>query len=88
MKTDPRFDLERYHENALGLRTAGWVLLTFAGLLWIFVFISVRNGSVLFPAWAVVQSFVGFVLVGIGIKKQNDTAVVQSEMTPPEYRAD
>ena len=88
MRTDPRFDLERIHEDALGLRTTGWVLLTFAGLLWVFVFISVRDGSELFPAWAVVQSFVGFALVGIGIRKENETAVVHAEMAPPELRAD
>ena len=88
MRTDPRYDLERYHEDALGMRTAGWVLLTFAGLLWIFVFISIRNGTMLFPAWAVGQTAVGFALIGAGIKKENDTAVVQARMAPAVTRAE
>ncbi|MGH9520983.1 MAG: hypothetical protein ACRD3E_00465 [Terriglobales bacterium] len=88
MRTDPRFDLERYHEDALGIRTTGWVLLTFAGLLWIFVFISIRNGTMLFPAWATAQTLVGFALVGLGTQKENVTAVEQARMAPREIRND
>jgi hypothetical protein len=89
MKTDPRFSLEEYHENSLGMRTVGWVLITFAGMfLWIFVFISERNGSLLIPIWAVVQTLVGFALVGTGMARENSTAVIEAEMAPPELRHD
>lgn len=89
MKTDPRFSLEEYHENSLGMRTVGWVLVTFAGMfLWIFVFISARNGTMLIPAWAVVQTFVGFALIGVGIKRENRTSIIEAEMAPPEIRHD
>ena len=82
MRTDPRFDLEVFHEDALGMRTTGWVLLTFAGLLWLFVFISIRDGSTLFPAWAAAQTAIGFALVGSGVKRENQTAIVQGHMAP------
>lgn len=89
MKTDPRFSLEEYHENSLGMRTVGWVLVTFAGLfLWIFVFISERNGTYLIPIWATVQTLVGFALIGAGIVRDNRTAIIQAEMTPPHLRHD
>lgn len=88
MKTDPRFDLEMNHENALGMRTAGWVLVGFAGLLWIFLFISVRNGTDLFPAWATVQTLAGFALIGVGFIKENETAEIEARMAPPEIRTD
>ena len=85
---DPRFSLEEYHENALGMRTAGWVLITFAGLLWVFLFISYRDGSMLFPIWAAVQTLAGFALVGTGMVKEHQSAVVQARMAPPAIRAD
>jgi hypothetical protein len=86
MRTDPRFDLEQVHEDALGMRTAGWVLLTFAALLWLFFFISFRDGSALFPVWAVTQTIVGFALIGVGTGKENRTAIAQARMAPEAIR--
>lgn len=89
MKTDPRYSLEDYHENSLGMRTVGWVLVTFAGLfLWIFVFISERDGSMVMPVWAVVQTLVGFALIGAGTARENRTSIIEAEMAPPQLRHD
>jgi hypothetical protein len=85
---EPRFELEQFHEDALGLRTTGWVLLAFAGLLWIFLFISFRDGTVLFPAWAALQSLLGFVLIGIGMSKENQTALIEARMAPAVMRTE
>ena len=78
---DPRrYTLEEYHENALGMRVAGGVLLTVSGLLWIFFFISERAGSMLMPAWAVTQTLVGFALLGLGNARENRAAIIEAEM--------
>ena len=86
--TDPRFDLEEYHEDALGMRISGSVLLACAGLLWLFVFISIRDGSALFPAWAIAQTLAGFVLIGMGTYRDNEINLVRARMAPRELRSE
>jgi hypothetical protein len=69
-----------YHESALTLRTIGWTLLVFdAMLIGIFTFISWRDGSLVWPIWAVVQALVGLALIGIGAARDEKATILEAE---------
>jgi hypothetical protein len=73
--------------------TAGWVLLCMDALLFIYVFISWRDGSYWWPVWVGSQGLLGFVLVVMGSRYRRaigPTRLGQLEManTQREQRRD
>jgi len=79
---DPRFMLEDMYESALGLRTVGWILLVLdVMVVGLFVFISLRDGSTLFPVWVMVQGLLGVVLIGAGIRKARQADQLLARMS-------
>ena len=76
------------HEAGLTMRVVGWLLLVFdAMFIVLFAPGSLRDGSLLFPIWAVVQALVGVVLVAEGNKKESATEVIPGSIValPPRY---
>lgn len=76
-------------ETGLTLRVVGWTLLVFDALfIALFAPGSLRDGSLLFPIWAVAQALVGVVLVGEGYKKETATEEIPGSIValPPRYR--
>jgi hypothetical protein len=77
------------HEAGLTMRTVGWLLLVFDALfIAFFVPASLRDGSELWPAWAVAQGLVGVALVASGALKEKRTEVIEGSIVPmpPSYR--
>ncbi len=77
------------HEAGLTIRVVGWLLLVFDALfIVLFAPGSLRDGSLLFPVWAVVQALVGLVLVAEGNKKESASEVIPGSIIalPPRYR--
>ncbi len=77
------------HEAGLTTRVVGWLLLVFDALfIVLFAPGSLRDGSLLFPVWAVVQALGGLVLVAEGNKKESSTEVIPGSIValPPVYR--
>ena len=75
--------LEDMYESALGLRTIGWVLLVFdVAVVGLFVFISLRDGSRLFPVWVMAQGLLGLVLIGVGMRKARHADQLLARMSP------
>ena len=69
-----------YHESALTLRMIGWTLLVFdAFLIGIFTFVSLRDGSLVWPIWAIVQALVGAALIGIGAARDEKATILESQ---------
>ena len=80
--SEPFYVLEPvdYHESALTLRTVGWTLLIFdAMLIGIFTFISLRDGSLVWPIWAVAQALVGLALIGIGAARDEKATILEAQ---------
>jgi hypothetical protein len=48
--------------------TLGWILLWGAGVLGVFFFASLRDGSMFWPIWLTVQGLAGLVLVIMGTR--------------------
>ena len=48
--------------------TAGWTLLWFDAILLIYFFISVRDGSIFWPAWVAIEGILGLALVIAGTR--------------------
>ena len=48
--------------------TAGWTLLWMNGLLFIYFFISIRDGSLFWPIWLAVEGIIGLALVIMGTR--------------------
>jgi hypothetical protein len=46
--------------------TAGWVLLWFDAILLVYFFVSLRDGSMFWPLWVVIQGIIGLALVIAG----------------------
>ena len=80
--SEPFYVLEPvdYHESALTLRMIGWTLLVFdAFLIGIFTFVSLRDGSLVWPIWAIVQALVGVVLIGIGVRRDEKATILEAQ---------
>ena len=74
-----------YHESALTLRTVGWLLIVFDALfISLFAAQGLRDGSYLFPVWAMVQGLVGLFLVGAGIERDAKATVMEGMHIPLE----
>jgi hypothetical protein len=92
MRTYPEYEppLER-QEAGLTMRVIGWTLLVFDALfIALFAPAGLRDGSVLWPVWAVVQALVGFVLATAGAKMEDVTGPMAGSIVPmpPVYRPD
>ncbi len=77
------------HEVGLTMRVVGWILLVFDALfIVLFAPASLRDGSVLFVAWAIGQALVALALIGAGMKKEKVTAEIEGSIlaVPPVYR--
>ena len=65
-------------EAALTWRTIGWTLLVHdAMFLALFAPAALRDGSLLFPIWMVVQGLAGIVLAVEGARKEDRMTVVE-----------
>lgn len=81
-------------EAGLTMRVIGWLLLSVdAMILMLFAPVSLRDGSLIFPIWAVVQALVGVALVTEGDKKETATEEIPGSIiamparyTPEEPR--
>jgi hypothetical protein len=58
--------VERDLELGLRFEVVGWMLLLFNGIAVMFLWVGLRSGSFLWAYWAVIEGFVGFVLIMIG----------------------
>ena len=56
--------------SGLVLKTVGWVLLGMDFLLLVFVWISLRSGSLFWLIWVLAQAFLGLLLIRIGIGRR------------------
>lgn len=84
-KPEPFYVLEPvdYHESALTLRTVGWTLIVFDVMfVGIFAAQGLRDGSYLFPVWAMVQGLVGLFLVGAGVLRDEKATVMEGMLIP------
>lgn len=57
--------------------TAGWTLLWMNGLLFIYFFISIRDGSLFWPIWLGVEGIIGLVLVIAGTRYRRAVGVTR-----------
>ncbi len=76
-------------EAGLTMRVTGWLLLVFdAMFIALFAPGSLRDGSLLWPIWAVVQGLVGVVLVASGGEKEKRTEAIAGSIVPmpPRYQ--
>ena len=76
-------------EAGLTMRVTGWLILTFdAMFIVLFAPGGLRDGSLLFPIWAVTQALVGLVLVVEGGKKESASEVIPGSIVaaPPRYK--
>jgi hypothetical protein len=84
-KPEPFYVLEPvdYHESALTMRVVGWVLIVVGAMVdGLFVFQGLRDGSLLFPVWATVQTLAGLFLVGAGIVRDEKATIMEGMLIP------
>ncbi len=89
MRTYPEYEPPLDPQEAgLTMRVVGWTLLVFdAMFIALFAPASFRDGSLLFPVWAVAQGLVGLALAAEGSKKEKVTAAIEGSIVaaPPVY---
>ena len=76
-------------ELGLTLRVIGWILLVFDALfIALFAPASLRDGSVVWVIWAVVQALAALALIAVGAKKEEITAAEEGSIlaAAPVYR--
>ncbi len=61
---------EELEHRALTLRALGWLLLVFDGIVAVFVFAGIRDGSLLWLYWTVIEGAVGIGLVFAGMRRE------------------
>jgi hypothetical protein len=57
--------------------TAGWILLWMNALLFIYFFISIRDGSLFWPIWLAIEGVIGLVLVIMGTRYRRAVGVTR-----------
>jgi hypothetical protein len=57
--------------------TAGWTLLWMNALLFVYFFISIRDGSLFWPIWLAVEGIIGLVLVIMGTRYRRAVGVTR-----------
>ena len=76
-------NLEDYREWALTMRTIGWMLLVVdVMVIGLFASQGLRDGSLLFPVWAMAQGLVGMALVAAGVRKHEIATALEVRMAP------
>jgi hypothetical protein len=65
---------EDLEQRALTLRTIGWLLLVFDAIIAVFVFVGIRDGSLLWFYWTVIEGIfgAGFILAGLHRQENAD----------------
>ena len=85
MRRSEEFDIitpAGHAENALAMRVIGWTLIVHAGLLSIFIFQGLRDGSLVWLLWTLSQSVFGLMLVGAGEKRTAEASVAEGFLAP------
>ncbi len=58
--------------KGLVMVTIGWILLAFDGIVGVWFFVSLRSGSLFWPAWVVIEGFAGLVLIFWGSRLRSE----------------
>lgn len=86
MVRSERFDIitpADYAEQALAMRTVGWLLLIHDVLVnGLFVFQGLRDGSLVWLLWTLSQGFLGLLLVGMGVSRRTKATLAQGLFAP------
>ena len=84
MRTYPEYlpRLER-KEAGLTMRVVGWTLLVFDALfIALFAPASLRDGSAVWPIWAVAQALVGLLVASSGAKMETASEIIEGSIVP------
>ncbi len=73
--------------RALTLRTLGWLLLVFDGIIGVFVFVGIRDGSLLWFYWTVIEGVVGAALVLAGLRREENANRALAHSVMPHLEA-
>ena len=70
-RMDEALQMER---AGLALKTVGWLLLGCDFILLVFVWVSLRSGSLFWLIWVLAEAFLGLLLIRIGIAKRTHSS--------------
>ncbi len=74
-------------ERSLALRSVGWLLLAFDGLLAVFIFVGIRTGSLLWLLWTGVDGALGLGLVMAGGYLEQKASLARGHRVEPHLHA-
>lgn len=78
---------EELEYRALTLRAVGWLLLAFDGIIAVFVFVGIRDGSLLWLYWTVIEGILGLGLVAAGLRQGERAADAMGHTLEPHQHA-
>ncbi len=81
--------LDELEHRALTLRALGWLLLVFDGIIAVFVFVGIRDGSLLWFFWTVIEGAVGIGLIMAGLRREENASeamghTITTHLEPPD----
>jgi hypothetical protein len=82
-----RLAVEELEHRALTLQAIGWLLLAFDGIVAVFVFVGIRDGSLLWLYWTVIEGILGLGLVAAGVRLGDRAADAMGHTGEPHLHA-
>jgi len=78
---------EELQFEALTWKSLGALLLVFDAIPAVFVFVGIRSGSLLWLYWTAIEGLIGLVMVGIGMRRDQQASLATGKSLQPHLEA-
>jgi hypothetical protein len=78
---------DELEHRALTLQALGWLLLAFDGIVAVFMFVGIRDGSLLWLIWTLIEGALGLGFVVAGLHESQRAAATLRQSGEPHRQA-
>lgn len=78
---------EELEHQALALKAIGALLLVFDAIPAVFIFVGIRDGSLLWLYWTAIEGLLGLALVAAGMRRGQTASLAMGHMVRPHLEA-
>jgi hypothetical protein len=86
-KTSVHSAAEELQRQAITWKSLGTLLLVFDAIPVVFVFVGIRAGSLLWLYWTAIEGLIGLVMIGIGIRRDQQASLAFGQSAQPYLEA-